>query len=656
MATTRCRSVRRLLAAMALVAAAGPASAAGTLALQPCRPDLHPTPLCGHLDRPLDPGGTVPGTVAVHVEVYRHTRKDVAAAGTLLAVEGGPGYPSTGTRAAYLGLLRPLLDTRDLVLVDNRGTGRSQAVDCPALQYGTGAPTLAAIDACGRQLAETAPLYSTVQAADDLAAVLAALGSGPVDLYADSYGTWFSQVFAYRHPEWLRSMLLDSAYPVPQVGGETAWWPYFAPTMRAEFDTVCARSPTCAALPGRSMDHVQPALDALRAHPFDAQARDANHRLQHFRADASMLAGVMLAGAPPFTVARELDAAARAFAGGDRLPLLRLMAEAQVAQEPRIAHDDPRAYSEGLFWAVSCQDYAQIYDMTLPPPLRRAQRDLHVAERERRHPDTYAPFTIAEFRGMWLDYSLLDACVGWPAPAAAHPPGPPIPAGAVMPDIPVLVLSGEIDTITTPAEGAIVAGLFPRGRQVVVANRFHLTALPPQSDPCGLSIARRFLATHDAGDTGCADRVAPLRTPPAFARHASELPLPQALPGNAADDALLQAAAAAVHTLGDATARLESNTTGSAPALRGGGFRSHAVEGGFHLTLRDARWTEDVRVDGRFDWPWRAGSAIAHLRVRLADGRSGRLSVQWPEGVADAQAQLRGRFAGKDLRATMPAP
>ena len=52
----------------------------------------------------------------------------------IVAVEGGPGYPSTGTRIEYLSIFGPLLRTRSLLLVDNRGTGGSALIDCPSVQ------------------------------------------------------------------------------------------------------------------------------------------------------------------------------------------------------------------------------------------------------------------------------------------------------------------------------------------------------------------------------------------------------------------------------------------------------------------------------------------------------------------------------------------
>ena len=71
--------------------------------------------------------------------------------------------------------------------------------------------------------------YTTALSADDLAAVIAALRLGRVDLYGDSYGTFFTQVFAGRHPGLVRSVVLDGAYP---TYGENAWYPTQGPAMR----------------------------------------------------------------------------------------------------------------------------------------------------------------------------------------------------------------------------------------------------------------------------------------------------------------------------------------------------------------------------------------------------------------------------------------
>ncbi|MDP9064990.1 MAG: alpha/beta hydrolase, partial [Pseudomonadota bacterium] len=190
----------------------------GTIWLEPCS---RPQGYCGHIDRPLDPAGTVPGHINVHFEYYRHSGPG-AALGTVVATEGGPGYPATESRGDYLALFAPLLGDHDLVLMDNRGTGQSGAIDCGALQRAV-KWTVELIAACGASLGPAAPLYSTAYAADDLDAILEALAVRRIDLYGDSYGTYFEQVFALRHPARLRSLVLDGAYPLS--GPDYAWYP-----------------------------------------------------------------------------------------------------------------------------------------------------------------------------------------------------------------------------------------------------------------------------------------------------------------------------------------------------------------------------------------------------------------------------------------------
>src|SRR5476651_891448 len=102
----------------------------GSLTLQRCHT---PARWCGSITRPIDPAGAVAGTVAVYFEFYAHSASGKSR-GMLVATEGGPGYPATESRDEYLALFRPLLAQRDLVIMDNRGTGRSGAVDCPTLQ------------------------------------------------------------------------------------------------------------------------------------------------------------------------------------------------------------------------------------------------------------------------------------------------------------------------------------------------------------------------------------------------------------------------------------------------------------------------------------------------------------------------------------------
>ena len=621
----------------------------GTMTLQPC---ATPGAWCGRFSRALDPTAAIPDQLQIYFEFYPHSNPG-SAQGMLVATEGGPGYPATETRSDYLELYAPLRATRDVLIMDNRGTGRSGAIDCPALQT---SPMLTEelVAACGRLLGARAPLYSTALAADDLSALIDLLGAGPVDLYGDSYGTFFAQVFALRHPTQLRSLVLDGAYPLGDA--IFAWYPAYAPAMRDKFNLACARSAACSALPGDSMSHIEPALKQLRLHPQQAEARDVTGRLHRFTADATALAIVMFGGAPAYATVREVDAAARAYVSGDHLPLLRLIAETISGVDSRDAAQSPQKFSAGLAAAVMCQDAPQIYDMRLAPLQRMAARDQAIAQRKSMAPGSYGPFTIDEYRRMPIDYSFLDECVQWPTAPAAYPAGRIAAADALYPNAPTLVVSGDLDNMTPVADGAAAAHDFPHGRQLLLRNSFHVNALPHARSDCGLDIVRRFIETLDTGDTSCAEAIPELPLVPLFARRSRELAPAEAQPGNVAGESQLRAVTGAVLAVGDALVRVPEIGSGDGIGLRGGSFSVSDSASGYQLTLRQVRWTEDLRVSGIVNTPRRDGAAHAELQLKGERDLRGTLTVDWQEGTPGAVATVRGTLGGRAVSARVDAP
>ncbi len=632
----------------------------GTLTLQRCST---PAPWCGSLDRPLDPTGRLPDRIQIYFEFYPHTAPG-RAQGTLVASEGGPGYPATESRQEYLALYAPLRATRDVLLMDNRGAGRSAPIDCRPLQTDP-AITEENIGACAAQLGERAALYSDAMATDDLAALLDALQLGPIDLYGDSSGTFFAQMFAVRHARRVRSLVLDGAYPLNAQG--YAWYPNYAPAMRSKFNLACERSAACRDLPGTALERLERLLQSLRRNPFEATAAAGNGQPVHFEANATQLAIVMFGSSPAYTSLRELDAAARAFIDGDRLPLLRLMAETQVSVDSRDATRSPAQFSAGLAAVVMCHDAPQIYDMSEPVAVRITHRDALIAQRERLQPQLYAPFTFAEYRRMPLDYAFLDECARWPRMPPGGSGSPQDVQRMPIPDVTTLVISGDLDNMTPVADGALAAAKFARGVQVVVPNGLHVNALPHARSGCPAQIARHFIATGQTGETGCLQDIPEIRLLPQFARHFDQLPPATAVTGNSANETQLRAASAAVLTIADVIDRLGVNTSGRGVGLRGGSFslaRPEPQAGGalvtdgasYHITLREVRWTEDLRVSGEVDWPGRSGAGHAELQLRGAPAASGSLQIRWSEGLAQAEASINGQLGGAQVAAAAAAP
>ena len=632
----------------------------GILTLQRCST---PAPWCGWLERPLDPTGRLPDRIQIYFEFYPHTTPGRVQS-TLVATEGGPGFPATQSRQEYLALFAPLRATRDVLLMDNRGTGRSAPIDCRPLQTDP-AITEENVGACGAQLGERAALYSDAMATDDLAALLDALQLGPIDLYGDSSGTFFAQMFAGRHAGLVRSLVLDGAYPLNAP--DYAWYPNYAPAMRAKFNLACERSAACRGTPGSALSRLERVLEILRDNPFEATAAAADGQSVHFEANATQLAIVMFGSAPAYASVRELDAAGRAFVEGDRLPLLRLMAETQVSVDSRDATRSPAQFSAGLAAVVMCHDAPQIYDMSEPVALRVTHRDGLIAQRERLQPQSYAPFTFAEYRRMPLDYAFLDECVRWPPVSPADSGTPQDVQHMPAPDVPTLVISGDLDNMTPVADGALATAKFRRGVQVIVPNGLHVNALPHARSGCPAELARRFIATGQTGDTRCLQEIPEIRLFPRFARRFDELPPATASAGNSANEMQLRAASAAVLTIADIIDRLGTNTSGRGVGLRGGAFSvarpepqagvtMMAEDASYHITLHEVRWTEDLRVSGEVDWPGRSGPGRAELQLRGPPQASGSLQIRWSEGVVQAEARITGQLGGATVAAAAAAP
>ncbi|MGA8246709.1 MAG: alpha/beta fold hydrolase, partial [Nocardioides sp.] len=479
----------------------------GDLTLRPCAVVRHAW--CGHIRRNWEPDRPAAGKLRVGFAFAPALDDSRPALGTYVPHEGGPGYSTTGSGSSYAAMYGPLLRRHNLLLVDQRGTGRSTALDCPDLQNLKTAYSVAA-GRCGRSLGARSDDYTSARSADDLAAVIRRLGLGRVDLYGDSYGTFFAQVFAGRHPGLLRSVVLDSAYP---THGETAWYPTQGPAMRSSFAKVCRRSPACRGHGPGFLVAMRRVLHDVRRHPWRGVSHDGDGRRAHVTVSAMTLTTTAFGATYGPYAYRELTAALRSALRGDRAPLLRLVAEAEGGG----TNAGPvRAYSEGLDAAVSCHDYPQLFDMTARPRTRLRQYHRALARRTEAYPHTYGPFTVREYAGS--DWQELDWCTRWPRAAHDNPARPPRPRGGHYARVPTLVLSGELDSITTPAEGAIVARQFPRSKQIHVANSFHVTAVG-DTDDCAVRILRRFVRTPEHWPAHrCARRVPPVRSLGTFPR------------------------------------------------------------------------------------------------------------------------------------------
>jgi pimeloyl-ACP methyl ester carboxylesterase len=645
-----------LLAANLALAAQPPRTiVVGTLKLKFCNPDYGG--YCGSIKRPLDPTGSIKGSIQIGFEYYPRHDQTRPGLGTIVPQEGGPGYSSTGTRDAYVNIFEPLRDRRDILIVDKRGTGNSGALDCPDIQ--TGDPNdPAALKACAQQLGPKAWLYGTTLAVGDIVAVLDALQISEVDYYGDSYGTYVGQVFAARYPNRLRSIILDSAYPVraPDV-----WFPTDWETGRDGLDLVCSRSPACRTLRGQSTARIDALLKELRRKPITGIAPDSDGTPTETTVDVSMLFLLMTnLGASPLTY-RDLDSAARAwFDSHDATPLLRLAAEYNT---PFVS--DPIDFSYALYQAVVCGEYPLHYDLNASPAQRRKQYDAAIADARANRPDLFAPFTIDEALASNANFTPLATCLDWPKPIPGYPQGDALPAHPVFPNVPTLVLSGDLDSVTSPEDANQAAAQFPNVVHLLIPNLTHVTAwtfsdvalLPDGGDltHCVQDIVRRFVVQLSTGDTSCIPKVRPIRTVPTFAERVDQLAPAAALQGNQAKPRDLKVAAAALETVGDVFARFLV-TYGIGSGLRGGEFTYEITPLGYDFTLDHVRWTDDLEVSGTISWNMNNDDVLANVKLFQDGKRIGRLEIEWDDGKRNSVASISGTIGNAAVKAKRIAP
>ncbi len=454
--------VAALVFAAARPGAAGAGPTAAPVHLGPCPKHVRPERLrCATLDLPLERAAPQRGTIPITFAVRRPTDSSRPSRGAVFAVEGGPGYGSIGSARYYVHMLGPLLRRRELVVVDMRGTGHSHAIDCPDLQNGRGSDAHG-VAQCARILGDDYASYRTAAAADDIDDVRRALGLESISLYGDSYGTYLSQSYAFRHGKRLDALVLDSAYP---VYGEDPLYPSLWRNGIRGLEIACQRANRCE---GDATARLARMVALLRETP---------------RGVGPLLDAIAYSGyEPPTRSYLAIDDAISAYLAGDRGPYRRLTAPGSGG------YGSYRSYSRGDELTVSCNDYPMLWDKRSGPTARSRE----LAARVRRYPQRmFAPFTPREV-ALESSAGYLE-CLSWPKPSPLYQP--PARRSDPKPTMPTLVISGELDDVTSPAEGAAVVSEFADARQMVVRNAGHVPSLYGGRYPARDAV-RRFFAHH----------------------------------------------------------------------------------------------------------------------------------------------------------------
>jgi pimeloyl-ACP methyl ester carboxylesterase len=448
--------------------------------LTPCHvPDLGEEVLCGTLPVWENRGTKSGRKISLNIVVLPAKSPDPAP-DPLVILEGGPGEAATSDASGIAEYLAGLRRERDILLIDQRGTGHSHPLDCaqPGSQEDLQGLLhdlfpLDVLRACLPKLDADPALYSSDPAADDLDEVRAWLGYERLNLFGGSYGTRAAQVYMRRHPEHVRSAILDG-----YVTMDARMPLYIARQSQVALDKLfdeCADDPACRTAfpdPRGELKAILARFDqgpvrGTIPHPKTGKPVSLSLQKSSFTtAFRSMQYSPGSAVRLPLYIHRAYQ--------GDWAPFLRQAVE----------YFDDRSWSIGLYLSVVCAEDTVRID-----------------------PAAVARETAGTYLGDDRIRQQVAACTFWPTAKLPADFWEPVRSVA-----PVLLLSGWLDPATPPEWSAEAARTFPNSTRVVLRDGAHGTnGLSHQE--CEVRLVEDFVAngTGIGLDTRC---VQDMKRPP----------------------------------------------------------------------------------------------------------------------------------------------
>lgn len=614
-----------LIAAAVLLVAATVANAAPTRA---CPSPGASSARCVRVEVPLDRSGALPGTVGLRVRILPPRAGDPGE--TVLALAGGPGQAAAPLLPLFrLSLPGALLRSRRLVAFDQRGTGRSGRLRCPGLGRALEArdrsveALVRAVEACAERLGPARAHYTTTDSVEDVEAVRAALGVDRLVLYGTSYGTKVALDYAAAYPQHVSRLLLDSTMLPEGVDPfERTTIASIPRVMRA----VCANR-GCRFTRDAGADLVALA-ERLAARPLSGRLVDGRGRSRRAAVSQLDLLRLLLESDVDVFGRTLLPAAIRAARDGDPALLVRL------AAIPAVNLDVEGADSSAVLVATRCEDGGVPWPAGTPIAQRQAAVGAALSALP---PGAFGPFSPATVR----DTGIPDLCDAWPESPIAQPRPP-------LPDVPALILSGDVDLRTPRSYALELARRMPRAHVVTVPRSGH-SVLGSDATGCATAAVKAFFAGRAPRPCGRSPRelsfLAPADVP---ARRLGDL-RPQRGYAGRVGRTLTAVRATTDYVARTLVVELLPQLLNGGPrkqvyrfgGLRGGSlafsrrvivFRRYSVVPGVTLSARTSN-------DGDYDAPLAVrigGTAAAHGALRIGD--------RW----------IVGRLAGRRVRVRVP--
>ena len=415
-----------------------------SLELKPCQPrGIKGDAKCGTLEvfenRATRKGRKIPINVLV-LPATGATREPDA----LFYFAGGPGSAATEDAPGFVDILARVREHRDLVFVDQRGTGQSNPLNCilfnpadPQSFLGSFFP-VDDVRKCREQLEPKADLtlYTTDIAMDDLDDVRAALGYDQINLYGGSYGTRAALVYLRRHPKHVRTAMLHGVAPTNQLMPRN--FPQDTERALQGVLSECEADETCNKAFPNVKAASQRVLEQLLQSPAQVEIQP--------RGEKNMV---------KLTLNRNLAAEAIRYmlyspGGASRVPfVIHTAAEGNYGPLTQVALNFRRNLvatgSNGMYLSITCAE-----DL----PWIKPEDAVKLGEKT--------------FLGDYRYRQQNEACGLWPRATIDKKYADPVRS-----DKPVLIMTGEWDPVTPPAHGDAVAKTLPNSLHVVVNDGAH---------------------------------------------------------------------------------------------------------------------------------------------------------------------------------------
>jgi pimeloyl-ACP methyl ester carboxylesterase len=434
-----------LLALLVAACTSGSEAPRSSLALAGCRlPGVDAQARCGTLavweDRGARSGRRIDINVAVVPARLRSHERD-----PVVVFAGGPGQGAVSLASQVMPLFTRLNDTRDVLFVDQRGTGESNPLDCeddeaqPLQAMFEDALPERLVRKCLEHLDADPRQYVTSIAIEDLEEVRAALDYPTLNLWGGSYGTRAALEYLRRHPDRVRTMVLDGVAPADMKLPLS-----FVPDGEAALQRLlddCDAEVLCKSTYPTLRVSIAALRSQLARRPTRVAIQDPR---TGDRQTIQVNENVFLSGLfRPLYVAELaslLPFGVSAAAAGDFNPLL--------AQNLEFTSDVSENLSVGMHLSVICAE-------DVP---RITPADLGALSES--------------FFGSSLVDDFMRACAIWPRGRI-----PDDYYDAVHSNVPALILSGGIDPATPPRHGARVAATLPNAVHLVAPHLSHGVSL-----------------------------------------------------------------------------------------------------------------------------------------------------------------------------------